>query len=350
MRYGSAYRLDVYRLEKQVKRVKREWLQLSKCKMKWMSFERMSIGKKKELATGLNNLRESVQLIEQDKAESWEAVSHKVSTLVENSAGSPTERLTELERTVQSQGTAPVTEEDVLDMETWSTLEQVIWSELGKLKEQSQEIPNLYTIRGELHTNQKSQEKQISGLRNFARRVEQFLTQLRSGAVAPREPMDTQDKEGESSESLGYVPGAPASSSSIPAPLRQSPTPPRTQTPQIHSQAGAVAPRKSPETPSRRGGSGEPLEYVPGASVSSPAMSVNMPTPTPPTFPAPPIPTEVTPSVREAAPTSPRRGSPTRFSTVRSEVRSGAIRIDITNPERCCSYSESRSKEGAGYR
>ena len=72
---------------------------------------------------------------------------------------------------------------------------------------------------------------------------------------------------------------------------------------------------------------------MPGASVSSPDMSTNMPTPTPPTFPAPPIPTEVTPSVREAVPTSPKRDNPTRFSTVRSEVRSGAIRIDITNPE-----------------
>ena len=30
---------------------------------------------------------------------------------------------------------------------------------------------------------------------------------------------------------------------------------------------------------------------------------------------------------------SPKRGSPTRFSTVRSEVRSGAIRVDITNPQ-----------------
>ena len=181
-------------------------------------FRRDVYRKIKELATGLNNLRESVQLIERDKAE---AISHKVSTLVENSVGSLTERLTELEHTVQSQGTTPVTEEDVLDMETWSTLEQVIWSELGKLKEQSQEIPNLYTICGEHHTNQKSQEKQISGLRTFARRVEQFLTQLRSGAVAPREPMDTQDKEGESSESLGYVPGAPASSTNVPASLRQ---------------------------------------------------------------------------------------------------------------------------------
>ena len=172
------------------------------------------------MATSLNSLRVSVRLIEQDKTESWEAVSHKASTLVENSVRSLTERLTELEHTVQSQGTTPVTEEDVLDTETWSALEQVIWSELGKLKEQSQEIPNLYTLCGELYTSQKSQEKQISGLRNFARRVEQFLTQLRSGAVAPREPMDTESTEGGSSESLGYVPGAPASSSSNPAPLR----------------------------------------------------------------------------------------------------------------------------------
>ena len=272
-------------------------------------------------------------MLEKDETESWEAVSHKVSTLVEDSVGSLTERLTELENTVQSQGTTPVTEQDVLHMDTWSTLEQVFWSELGKLKEQSQEIPTLYTLCEELHKNQKSQEKQILVLRNFARRVEQYLTQARSGAVAPREPMDTQETEGVSCESLGYTPGASASSAGLPPSLRQPLSPPRTPTTQIQSQAGAVAPKRSPETPSRRGGSGETLEYVPGASVPSSAVSVNMPTPTPPTFPAPPVPTEVTPLEREAAATSPRRGSPTRFSAVRSGVRSGAIRIDITNPE-----------------
>ena len=279
----------------------------------------------KELATGLNNLRDGVQLIERDKDESWEAVSHRVSTLVENSVGSLTERLTELEHTVQSQGTTPVTEEDVLNMETWSTVEQVIWAELSKVKEQAQEVPNIYTLCGELHENQKSQEKQISVLRSFARRVEQFLTQMRTGAVAPRESMDTQRKEGESSESLGL--GAPASSSTASAPLRQSPTPPRTPTTRIHSPTGAVVAPRTLLAPTRRSGSGEPLGYVPGASVSSPAVSVTMPTPTPPTIPAPPIPTEISPSVRENAPVSPRRGSPTRFSTVRSEVRSGAIGI-----------------------
>ena len=44
-------------------------------------------------------------------------------------------------------------------------------------------------------------------------------------------------------------------------------------------------------------------------------------------MPAPPVPCENT------SPPEPSRVSTTHFSTVRSEVRSGAIRIDITNPE-----------------
>ena len=54
--------------------------------------------KLKEMLTSLNTLRESVRLIEKDKEESWEAISHKASTLVEDSVGSLTERLTELEQ------------------------------------------------------------------------------------------------------------------------------------------------------------------------------------------------------------------------------------------------------------
>ena len=87
---------------------------------------------------------------------------------------------------MQSQRITPVTADDVLNMETWSTLEQVIWTELGKVKEQAQEVPNLYHMCEEFHENQKSQEKQLSGLRSFARKVEQFLTQMKAGAVAPR--------------------------------------------------------------------------------------------------------------------------------------------------------------------
>ena len=183
--------------------------------------------KLKEILTSLHTLRESARLIENDKEESWEAISHKVSTLVEDSVGSLTERLTELEHTVQSQRTTPVTEDDALNMETWSTLEQVIWSELSKVREQAQEVPNIYTLCEQLHENQNSQDKQLTGLRSFARRVEQFLTQMKTGAVAPRESHETPTlRRGETSESLGYVPGASVSSSAVSATLLQTPTPP----------------------------------------------------------------------------------------------------------------------------
>ena len=109
--------------------------------------------KLQEVLTSLNTLRESVRLTENNKEESWEAISHKVSTLVEDSVGSLTERLMELENTVQSQRTTPVTDDDPLNMETWSALEQVIWTELGKVREQVQEVPNLYTVCEELHKN-----------------------------------------------------------------------------------------------------------------------------------------------------------------------------------------------------
>ena len=235
--------------------------------------------KLKEFLTNLNTLQENVRLIENDREESWEAISHKVSTMVEDSVGSLTERLTELEHTVQSHRTTPVSDDGVLNMETWSTLEQVIWTELGKVREQSQEAPNLYTLCEHLNETQKSQERQLSGLRSFARQVEQFLARMKAGATAPRESRETPtlEKRG-TSESLGCVPGASASSSATP--------------------------------------------------------SVHLQIPTPPTIPAPPIPKEGSPRSRENAPSSRQnRGNTTHFSTVQSEVRSGAIRIDITDPE-----------------
>ena len=78
-----------------------------------------------------------------------------------------------------------------------------------------------------------------------------------------------------------------------------------------------------------------PLGYVPGASASSFTRPPSyLQTPRPPTVPAPPVPQDSTPASGEnASPSEPSRVGTTHFSTVRSEVRSGAIRIDITNPE-----------------
>ena len=57
-------------------------------------------------------------------------------------------RRTELEHTVQTQRTTPITDEDdVLNMETWSTMEQAIWSEMGKLREHAQEVRSSMKIK-----------------------------------------------------------------------------------------------------------------------------------------------------------------------------------------------------------
>ena len=62
----------------------------------------------------------------------------------------------------------------------------------------------------ELHENQKSQERQIAGLRSFAKHVEQFLDQANQGATAPSNFRPTPVLE-QASVSLGHVPGASVS-------------------------------------------------------------------------------------------------------------------------------------------
>ena len=74
-------------------------------------------------------------------------------------------------------------------------------------------------------------------------------------------------------------------------------------------------------------GTAEPQGHVPGTSSSSTRPPSYLQVPRAPTIPAPPVPQGNTP------PSEPGGRSTTHFSTVRSEVRSGAIRIDITNPE-----------------
>ena len=129
-------------------------------------------------------------------------------------------------------------------METWSTLEQ-------DLVRKAQEVPNIDTLCEHLHENQKSQEKQLSGLRSFARRVEQFLTQMKAGAVAPREFHEVPARRGETSEPLGYVLGASASSSAVSASLIQTPTPPTVPAPPIPTEASLQSKENASLPPSR---------------------------------------------------------------------------------------------------
>ena len=99
-------------------------------------FKDKTMEKVTEVNNALAALEEAVRVFERDREDSWEAVSHRASTLVDDSVNALSERLSELEHTVQSRMTTPVTEESVTNVEVWSTIEQALMSEVGKVKDE----------------------------------------------------------------------------------------------------------------------------------------------------------------------------------------------------------------------
>ena len=184
---------------------------------------------------------------------------------------------------VQSQRTTPVeTEDAVANAETWAALEQVMWAELGKVRDQTQDVSKLYALCEKIQQAQQSHEKQLTVLRRFARQVEQHLEQLQKGAAPPRHNRQLQVDESRQGAPQVYVPGASASSSAVPLSSVQMPTPPTVSPPPIPTPKDEISSQKE------------------NASLSS---------------------------------THAQHRTRTHFSTVVGQVRAGAIRMDITNPE-----------------
>ena len=239
-------------------------------------------GKVHSIFNRLHTLEGMVGTLEHSPEESWEAVSNRVSTLVESSVTSLSGRVTELEQALQSQRTTPIETEDVaIDAETWAASEQVIWAELGKIKEQMQDVPRLYELFEKIQQAQQSHGKQLGVLRRFSKQVEQHLEQISKGALPPRYYRQQPADDSHQGVSQTYVPGVSASSSAVPSTSVQMPTPPTVSPPPI-------------PTPK------DQLSSQLQASSSSPH---SQPKPKP------------------------------HFSTVVGQVRAGAIRMDITNPE-----------------
>ena len=230
----------------------------------------------------IHTLEGMVGTIEHSREESWEAVSNRVSTLVESSVTSLSGRVTELEQALQSQRTTPVeTEDATMNAETWAASEQVIWAELGKIREQMQDVPRLYELFEKIQQAQQSHEKQLTVLRRFAKQVEQHLEQIHKRALPPKSYCQQAVAASDPGVSLEYVPGASVSSSAVPSTSVQMPAPPTVSPPPI-------------PTPKDQLSSQQPT------SLSSPHAQ--------------------------------QRSKP-HFSTVLGQVRAGAIRMDITNPE-----------------
>ena len=145
--------------------------------------------------------------------------------------------------------------------------------EVGRMKdEHDKSMLRQFDLLERLDQKQRSLERQLTGLTSFSRHVEKFLEQSASeGATAPIELAKVTRCE------------------------RERPT--------------------------------ATLVQSPGVSSSSTRPPPYLLVPESPSVPAPPVPRDL------ATPPDASRASTTHFSTVRSEVRAGAILIDITNPE-----------------
>ena len=203
--------------------------------------------------TRLTALEGMVGTLEHSREESWEAVSNRVSTLVESSVTSLSGRLTELEQALQSQRTTPVeTEDTAMNAETWAASEQVIWAELEKVREQLQGVPRMHELFEKIQQAQQSHEKQLSSLKRFSKQVEQHLEQMSKGALPPRQYRQQTRDDGTQGVSQTYVPGDSASSSAVPLTFAQVPSPPNISPPplptskdQLSSQPQASEPHRS---------------------------------------------------------------------------------------------------------
>ena len=230
----------------------------------------------------LQALENMVGTLGHSRDESWEAVSNRVSTLVESSVTSLSGRLTELENALHSHRTTPIESEDVgVNAETWAASEQVIWSELGRVKDQLQEVPRLQEMLEKIQSAQQSHEKHLNALRRFSKHVEQHLEQIANGALPPRRSRQTSIDDSCQGVSQTYVPGTSASSSAVPTITLQVPTPPVVPPPPIPTVKDQLS------------------SHSQGSSGSS----------------------QVQPKAKP------------HFSTVIGQVRAGAIRMDITNPD-----------------
>ena len=233
----------------------------------------------------LKTLEGMVGTLEQSREESWEAVSNRVSTLVESSVTSLSGRVTELEHALHSQRTTPIESEDVgVDAETWAASEQVIWAELGKVREQMQDVPRLHELHElfeKIQQAQQNHEKQLGVLRRFSKQVEQHLEQISKGALPPRYYRQPEADESHQGVPQAYVSGASASSSAMPSASIQMPIPP------------TVSP---PPVPTSK-------DQLSSHSQASLCSLHSQPKPKP------------------------------HFSTVVGQVRAGAIRMNVTNPE-----------------
>ena len=157
--------------------------------------------------------------------------------MVGESVSASSDRLTDLEQTVESRRTIPVTDANTshVPLEALTCIEQALMHEIGRVKdENTKSMLRQVDLLERLNQKQKLLEKQLTGLKSFSQQVEKFLTQSASeGATAPTEnPHVTRAERERPTTTSGYTPGT-SSSSTRPPPYFQAPEPPSIPAPPV---------------------------------------------------------------------------------------------------------------------
>ena len=112
-------------------------------------FKDLTMTKVREVREDLHSLDREVQLLERARSDSWEVISQRLNTIVGDSVRALSDRLTDLEQTVQSRVTTPVTDTSATHVpwEALTSIEQALMSELGRKSEGREHAINVKTVR-----------------------------------------------------------------------------------------------------------------------------------------------------------------------------------------------------------
>ena len=106
------------------------------------SFKDLTMSKAREVNNALSPLEGQVRLLARARSDSWDVISQRLSTMVNDSVGALSDRLNDLEHTVQSRMTTPVTDTSTthVSLEALATIEQAFISEIGKVKDETHTV------------------------------------------------------------------------------------------------------------------------------------------------------------------------------------------------------------------
>ena len=99
-------------------------------------FQDLTMSKVRDVRQDINSLEREVQLLERARSDSWEVISQRLNSMVGDSVGALSDRLTDLEQTVQSRRTTPVTDASAsqVPVEALTSIEQAFMHEVGRMK------------------------------------------------------------------------------------------------------------------------------------------------------------------------------------------------------------------------